>query len=199
MTAAATTAGMTAGGTTDAPRIAARGDRMTNRWVVVALLGVQAACAVFFVSDIVSSVLGLRSVPISWQTRELLEIGAAVGLVLGLVLGAALLLRARDEARVARESLRRARAAFRDLVDERFADWGLTPAERDVALFAVKGLSTADIARLRKTSEGTVKAQTAAIYRKAGVAGRAQLVALFIEDLIDLPDLPEPAAQASSA
>lgn len=57
---------------------------------------------------------------------------------------------------------------------ERFADWGLTPAERDVALFAIKGLSLAGIASLRKTSGGTVKAQTNAIYRKAagGAADR---------------------------
>ena len=40
----------------------------------------------------------------------------------------------------------------------------LTPAEADVALFAIKGLNTADIAGLRQTSEGTVKAQTNAIY-----------------------------------
>lgn len=71
-----------------------------------------------------------------------------------------------------------------DLLAERFAEWGLTRAERDVALFAIKGLSTAEIAGLRQTSEGTVKAQTAAIYRKAGVTGRPQLLSLFIEDLM---------------
>ena len=72
-----------------------------------------------------------------------------------------------------------------ELLEERFADWGLTPAERDVALFAIKGMSTAEIAGLRNTSEGTVKAQTNAIYRKAGVSGRPQLLSLFIEDLMD--------------
>jgi DNA-binding CsgD family transcriptional regulator len=71
-----------------------------------------------------------------------------------------------------------------ELLAERFADWGLTPAERDVALFAIKGMSTAEIAALRNTSEGTVKAQTNAIYRKAGVSGRPQLLSLFIEDLM---------------
>ena len=50
-----------------------------------------------------------------------------------------------------------------------------------------KGLSTAEIAQLRRTSEGTVKAQTAAIYRKAGVTGRPQLLSLFIEDLMEGP------------
>ena len=67
-------------------------------------------------------------------------------------------------------------------------EWGLSPAERDVALFAIKGLSTSEIAALRTTSEGTVKAQTAAIYRKAGVSGRPQLLSLFIEDLLEPPE-----------
>lgn len=71
-----------------------------------------------------------------------------------------------------------------NLLEERFAEWGLTPAEKDVALFAIKGLATPEIAALRSTSEGTVKAQTNAIYRKAGVTGRSQLLSLFIEDLM---------------
>ena len=66
----------------------------------------------------------------------------------------------------------------------RFDEWALTEAERDVALFAIKGLSLPEIARLRATSEGTVKSQTAAIYRKAGVSGRPQLLSLFIEDMM---------------
>jgi DNA-binding CsgD family transcriptional regulator len=80
--------------------------------------------------------------------------------------------------------LRRASGAYMNLLDERFCEWGLTPAEKDVALFAIKGLATAEIAVLRATSEGTVKAQTNAIYRKAGVSGRSQLLSLFIEDLM---------------
>jgi DNA-binding NarL/FixJ family response regulator len=59
-----------------------------------------------------------------------------------------------------------------------------------VALFAIKGLSTPEIAQLRQTSEGTVKAQTAAIYRKAGVTGRPQLLSLFIEDMMVSPVVP---------
>ena len=157
---------------------------MKGRWFVAAILVVQAACGFFFVSDIVASVLGLRATPISWQTRELIEIGAAIGLILGLFLGAFALHRSFRAQAVAEESLRRAQTAFMDLLAERFAEWGLTPAEADVALFAIKGLSTAEIAGLRQTSEGTVKAQTAAIYRKAGVTGRPQLLSLFIDDLM---------------
>jgi DNA-binding CsgD family transcriptional regulator len=151
---------------------------------IVVLLVVQVACAVFFVSDILSSIVGLRSTPVSWQVRELIEIGAAVGLILGGVLGALALRRAHVARDAAEEKLRLASGAFMELLADRFADWGLTPAERDVALFAIKGMSTAEIAALRNTSEGTVKAQTNAIYRKAGVTGRPQLLSLFIEDLM---------------
>jgi DNA-binding CsgD family transcriptional regulator len=151
---------------------------------IIAIFVIQALCAFFFVSDILSSVLGIRTAPISWEMRELLEIGAALGLVLGVVVGGLMLRRTwRDRSR-AEEQLRRASAAFMDLLQENFTEWGLTPSERDVALFAIKGLSTAEIAALRATSEGTVKAQTNAIYRKAGVTGRPQLLSLFIEDLM---------------
>ena len=162
---------------------------MTGRAFIAVVFIIQALCAVFFISDILSSVLGLRSAPLSWRARELLELGAAVGLLLGLGLGAVVLARAVRGRTVAEEGLRRASGAFMDLLEERFAEWGLTPAERDVALFAIKGMSTAEIGALRNTSEGTVKAQTNAIYRKAGVTGRPQLLSLFIEDLMrdDVP------------
>ena len=152
---------------------------------IALVLLVQVLCAAFFTWDIVASVLGIATTPISWELRELMEIGASVGLVLGVILGAILLRRALVQRNRAEERLRRASAAFMDVLHERFDAWGLTPSERDVALFAIKGMSTAEIATLRATSEGTVKAQTNAIYRKAGVSGRSQLLSLFIEDLMD--------------
>ena len=157
---------------------------MKGRAFIAVVFVIQALCAVFFISDIFSSVLGLRSTPLSWRTRELLELGAALGLLLGLGLGAVVLARALKGRHMAEEGLRRASGAFMDLLEERFAEWALSPAERDVALFAIKGMSTAEIGVLRQTSEGTVKAQTNAIYRKAGVTGRPQLLSLFIEDLM---------------
>ena len=145
----------------------------------------QALCAFFFVSNIIFSVFGIYAVPIAWQTREYLELGAALGLVLGVVLGAIALYRTMRGRTRAEEKLRRASGAFMDLLEERFSEWGLTASERDVALFSIKGMSTQEIAALRNTAEGTVKAQTNAIYRKAGVSGRPQLLSLFIEDLME--------------
>ena len=160
---------------------------MRIKRVILAILVLQALSAFFFISDIMSSVFGLRTTPITWQSRELIEVGAAIGLILGLVLGAIALHRTSARNQVVEDQLRAASGAFMDLLEERFDEWKLTPAERDVALFAIKGLSTQEIAGLRETSEGTVKAQTNAIYRKAKVTGRPQLLSQFIDDLMDGP------------
>ena len=164
-----------------------RTKRKREKWLVLIVLMLQALCAFFFISDIAITVLGLRVRPIAWETRELLEIGAAVGLLLGIVLGAIALIQAHRGRHEAEQQLRAASGAFMELLEERFDEWELTPAERDVALFAIKGMSTQEIASLRDTSEGTVKAQTNAIYRKAGVNGRPQLLSQFIDDLIATP------------
>jgi DNA-binding CsgD family transcriptional regulator len=165
---------------------------MTRGLVFVGILCVQAVCTVIFLWDLLSSLLGLRAAPISWQARELMEIGAAVGLLLGVVMGAVVLYQSHKRTARAEAQLRVASGAFMDLLEERFAKWSLTPAERDVALFAMKGMSLQEIATLRATSEGTVKAQTNAIYRKAGVSGRPQLLSLFIEDLMGEALVPGP-------
>lgn len=157
---------------------------MGRQGVVAALFLAQALCAIIFVSDVFSSIFGFNSSALSWEMRELLEIAAAFGLIVGAVLGGFAMRRVVLDRDKAQERLRRASGAFLDLLEERFNEWGLTPAERDVALFAIKGMSTAEIAVLRATSEGTVKAQTNAIYRKAGVSGRSQLLSLFIDDLM---------------
>jgi len=58
-----------------------------------------------------------------------------------------------------------------------------------VALLSLRGLSIADIATTRGSRPGTVKAQLNAIYGKAGVTGRHELLSLFIEELIGGPPL----------
>lgn len=157
---------------------------MSRPPVLALIFLVQAAAAIFFVSDILASVLGLGFSPISWQLRELTEIGAALGLVIGLIMVGLVLRQSLRRTALAEDRLRAASAAFHDVLEDRFTDWNLTPAERDVALFSIKGMSLQEIAELRETSEGTVKAQTNAIYRKAGVSGRPQLLSLFLEDLM---------------
>ncbi len=157
---------------------------MTRLAAFTLLLLLQAVSALIFVADILLSAFGIYPVPLSWSTRELMEMGAGLGLLLGMALGALLVARAFRDLHRAEARLDKASAAFVDLLNARFDQWGLTVAERDVALFAIKGLSVQEMAQLRNTSEGTIKAQTAAIYRKADVTGRPQLLSLFIEDLM---------------
>ncbi|MGV6847286.1 MAG: helix-turn-helix transcriptional regulator [Marinibacterium sp.] len=171
---------------------------MKRSHVVLALLVVQVTSTLFFVADTFSSLLGLPFGPIDWQARELIQIGATLGLILGIVAGIGVLRSIQRRSDRIEDQLRAASGAFAELLRDRFEEWGLTPAERDVAAFVIKGMSTAEIADLRGTSEGTVKAQTNAIYRKAGVSGRPQLLSLFIDDLLDGP-LPGAEASADQA
>lgn len=155
---------------------------MSGQRAVLLIVFVQLLCAIFFVSQILASIAGFA--PFNWQIYELIELGAALGLLLGVVLGWIILRRTMARNVAVEDQLRLASGAFMDVMEERFTDWELTPAERDVALFAIKGMSTQEIAALREVSEGTIKAQTNAIYRKAEVSGRTQLLSLFIDDLM---------------
>ncbi|WP_457646812.1 helix-turn-helix transcriptional regulator [Profundibacter sp.] len=122
--------------------------------------------------------------PTSWMLYELMEIAAALGLVIGSIVSAIALRRASKRRQRLETQLKAASGAFMEMLNEKLDEWGLTPAEQDVALFAIKGFSTREISEMRNTSEGTIKAQTNAIYRKAGVSGRPQLLSLFIDDLM---------------
>jgi DNA-binding CsgD family transcriptional regulator len=76
---------------------------------------------------------------------------------------------------------------------EQFDSWGLTPAERETALMLLKGYSHKRIGRLTERSERTVRQHAVAVYRKSGLAGRSELSAFFLEDLLLPPAGPPPA------
>lgn len=71
-----------------------------------------------------------------------------------------------------------------EAIQQQFVRWQLTPAEAEIGLFLLKGLSLREIAVLRQTSERTVREQARALYRKAGLDGRYALSAFFLEDLL---------------
>lgn len=77
-------------------------------------------------------------------------------------------------------------------IDEQLTKWNLTTAEKEVAFLLLKGLSLKEIAEIRKTTEKTARVQSMAIYAKAGLSGRPELAAFFLEDLL----LPRDAAGA---
>jgi len=97
---------------------------------------------------------------------------------------AAQLQHARAEAERWRAETRDLLAGLSEAIDRQFVRWGLSAAERDVALLLLKGLSHRDVATTRGVSEATVRQQARALYKKAGVGGRHDLAAFFLEDLM---------------
>jgi DNA-binding CsgD family transcriptional regulator len=68
---------------------------------------------------------------------------------------------------------------------DQFRQWGLSPSESEVALLLIKGLSMREISEARQVKEKTIRQQATSIYSKSGYAGRHELVAHFIEDLMN--------------
>ena len=91
---------------------------------------------------------------------------------------------ANQQAQQWREANRELIAGLAAQIRKQFDLWQLTPAESEVGLLMLKGLSHTEIANLRNASERTVRDQARAIYRKAGVTGRTELSAFFLEDLL---------------
>jgi DNA-binding NarL/FixJ family response regulator len=78
-------------------------------------------------------------------------------------------------------------------IDDQFTRWGLTAAEREVALLLLRGLGHKQIAAQTDRSERTVRQHAVVVYGKAGVAGRAELAAYFLQDLVVPTGTAEPA------
>jgi DNA-binding CsgD family transcriptional regulator len=71
-----------------------------------------------------------------------------------------------------------------EAIDQQFDRWSLTPAEKEVALLLLKGLSHKDIAEMRAVTEATARQQARAVYKKGSLSGRHDLAAFFLEDLM---------------
>jgi DNA-binding CsgD family transcriptional regulator len=95
--------------------------------------------------------------------------------------------RALDERQAERDAWRasaeRSLQGLGAAMDDQLARWGLTPAERDVALLLLKGKSHKAIAYETGRSERTIRQHAVTVYQKSGLAGRAELAAYFLEDL----------------
>lgn len=143
------------------------------------LLALQGVAVVFFVGDAASELI---AAPLG--LHQLVEALVSVCLVASVALTVRQLRDALARIRDQERALDTARGDLARVIARQFDAWGLTPAERDVGLLALKGLDVAEIARLRGAAAGTVRAQLARIYAKAGVSGRAQFAAWFVEDLL---------------
>jgi DNA-binding CsgD family transcriptional regulator len=95
----------------------------------------------------------------------------------------------REEAEHWRAQARRHVEGLSHDIDRQLTKWQLTAAEKEVAFLLLKGFELKEIARARTTSAKTARAQSVAIYAKAGLTGRSELAAFFLEDLL-VPQAP---------
>ena len=145
-------------------------------YLTATLIVLQIAAGLFFLFDEITEHAGAPG---------LTELLVATALLAGIIYTGRML---RTQARAIADrdaTIAVASGAIGDLIDRRFAEWRLSPAESDVALLALKGVAVQDIARLRGAAQGTVRSQLSQVYGKAGVAGQPMLMSLFLEDLID--------------
>ncbi|MEI4232566.1 helix-turn-helix transcriptional regulator [Roseovarius sp. D22-M7] len=151
---------------------------------LIALIAVQSLCAAFFLWDVANDMRlqGLRSLT---NLHLAIETIAALALVSGIVFETRYLARLLRHTAHLEDQVSIAAGAMHEIIGAHFDHWRLTPAESDVAMFAIKGCSVAETARLRGSAEGTVKAQLNAVYRKAGVSGRGALLGLLVDDLLN--------------
>lgn len=174
-------------------------ERRRRKAAIVVFTFTQACAAGFFASDAVTDLWGAKV-----TLHTLVETLIAVGLMLGSLYGVAELRRSHALLHRHEDALAAATGALSDVIEAQFAAWRLTPAEREIGMLALKGFDTAEIATLRGSAQGTVRAQMTSIYAKSGTSGRAQFAAFFVEDLLSgddaetgtgTEDLPRAAAE----
>lgn len=143
-----------------------------------------AVSALIFLAELMGEITGVYLLSSSWLVHEITALVTLFGFILGGLMiwrgYAAINLRNRE----VEQTLRSARGEFFEMLSLQFDRWDLTEAERDVAMLTVKGMSVAEIADIRNTTQGTIKSQNNAIYRKAQVKGRTQLLGVLIDELL---------------
>lgn len=154
------------------------------------LMAGMIASSVFFFRDVVIDLNEHIKSSIPYSTADMLHLIFELASVLFLLIGLALLrerverLKHRDVMHT--QMFHALREDFDALVHKKFDEWCLTAAEADVALLLLHGLSTSDIADLRKSAVGTVKVQAHHVLQKAGVSSRVELMSLFLDEFIDV-------------
>lgn len=147
-------------------------------------VAVYAASALAFLSELIGEITGYYLFSASWLVHEIIALATFFGfLVGGFLIWRSYRVSQRNQEEVER-LLRSAQGEFFEMLFLQFDKWGLSEAEKDVALLTVKGMSVSEIAQLRNTSQGTIKSQNNAIYRKADVRGRTQLLGKLIDRLL---------------
>ncbi len=151
--------------------------------LVIALIASQAASAFVFLWDVVRDV----ATPGDLNWHLLPEALAVIALVIGIGFEIVVLINLLKRKASLERSVGMASAQLQDIIQSHFDSWKLTASERDVAALMIKGLSISEIATVRGSADGTVKAHLNAIYRKSDARNRAEVLSHIMDALIDKP------------
>lgn len=160
--------------------------RSQSKIPLILLIGAQIVCGVFFLWDVLAD-FREDGYAIASNIHLVVEILAAFALFAAIVFETRYLRRLLQHQAHLQESVSLATSAMHDIVLELFDQWKLTASEKDVAMLMVKGLRIGEIAGVRGSAEGTIKAHLNSIYRKSGTNSRAELLSLIIDPLMVTP------------
>ncbi len=152
--------------------------------LIPVLIVLKAGIAILYLGDLASSAILLRTTTLPWATREILELFVGLCLLSAPVIIYFQYRRLGLESRDLNERYLQASSSVTLFVNREFDLWGLTPSERIVASYVLKGLSNSEIAALNGTKVGTIKAQCNALFRKSGTKNKSQFNSYFFEFLI---------------
>lgn len=156
---------------------------MSRAAVLWSLFALQAICCGYFLMDITWDLVWPTAYN-AFAESDVLEALVTIALFFGLAFTGNELRLILSRQNQLEDQIKVASGAFNEVMEARFKAWALTSAEREIAILAIKGFSIAEMADLRETKQGTVKAQCASVYKKAEVAGRLQLLSVFLDDLL---------------
>lgn len=163
------------------------------------LIAIQAIAAVIFTTDAVSDFFIQKE--LDWH--DFVEVVASIAIILAMALETTNLRDLLRRKANLERTLKNASIEVNTVIESKFDQWSFSPSEKDVAGLLVKGLNTAEIAQVRGTAEGTVKAQLHSIYRKAEARSRSDLMSQILDAMIDRPllnnrDDPSPTAKRTA-
>ena len=150
---------------------------------LIALIALQAVCAIFFIADVAADYIEV-GVTGAHDIHFYIELVASLSLIAAIMFEVGYLMHLLEQRARLQNSLVAANAAVNDVIEMHYELWGLTPTEQDVAMFLIKGFNIAKIAGLRGTAEGTIKAHLNAIYRKSGTRNKTEVLSLLIDAMM---------------
>ena len=154
--------------------------------LIIALIVGQIVCATVFLNSILSD---------AWEDRgfdwhQVSAFLAIIALAAGIIFETFYLIGLLQRKASLERSVGMASSALQDVIESHFTEWNLTASERDVAALMVKGLSISEIAAIRGSADGTVKAHLNNIYRKSKTRNRAEVLSSIMDAMLDKPLLP---------